>query len=580
MPLDIIKTSNRKPHTRISPRRRNLRSQNKSIADRVKHRRLLAKRSTVSEKTDSKTTTAYGKRDQVEKRRSVTAAKKEEGEDDSEPECPSDEETTVGRGLFGLRRPLDKNSDFYPAVFVEREGNCPLLNRLSWEEAARYNPRDIVWIKHTASKFKTPVDPTLPTYKDYGLKQRFNPRRNMGTPFNQYYGLNRYGQPLMTPQSQGYYAPPTGFPPQGIPPDFPPPQFNTQNPAGHHTAPHPTSMKTPAKQEADDPSKALFHTEEKGVSWRADNLTEEKPSDNDNSHTVSPKKKKKRNKEKKRKMMESVIEEKHEEEEGELIERETTDKKTKYIKNAHGQTKVKVTAPLSIQKKVIASVKEKIEKSENITWEDFASIQGNKDQLSTLIGVVLHKTISYQVNYSNTYPDRVFDYLKYTNKTSLLKALNDESYFYKIVERTAAHNPSSINASMPEHFPQLIGNELTSMIKKENPDAEMVEKGAQLYLHRVYTAEPDKVDDYIESTPIEEILKLAKAPGKLAAAFTKHTGESYSLPYSLDLDLFPSFEWQFKQQLDDESNQKPSVDDDHPKASTKGYGSGNWKLVV
>ena len=400
----------------------------------------------------------------------------------------------------------------------------------------------------------------------------------MSTPFNQYHGTNQYGQPLMTPQSQGYFVPPSGFPPQGPPPEFPPPHFNTQNLAGYHTAPPTTDMKTPAKRDVDDPSKALFHTEEKGVSWRADQLTEEKPIDNDNSQTASPtksKKKKKRIKERKTKM-EPIVEEKHDEEEGELTELETTDKKTKYIKNAHGQTKVKVSAPLNIQKKVITSVKEKIEKTENITWEDFAPIQGNKDQLSTLIGLVLHKTITYQANYGNTYPDRIFDYLKYANKTSLLKALNDESYFYKVVDRAAAHNPSSISTSMPEHFPQLIGNELTSMITKENPDAEMVEKGSQLYLHRVYIAEPDKVDDYIESTPIEEIVKLAKAPGKLAAAFNKHTGVSYSLPYSLDLDLFPSFEWRFKQQADDENNPKPTADDENPKPSAKGYGSGNW----
>jgi len=65
--------------------------------------------------------------------------------------------------------------------------------------------------------------------------------------------------------------------------------------------------------------------------------------------------------------MESIFEEKHDEEEGELRKWETTDKKTKYIKNAHGQTKLKVSAPLTIQKKVITSVKEKIEKNENIT---------------------------------------------------------------------------------------------------------------------------------------------------------------------------------------------------------------------
>eukprot|EP00956_Cyclotella_meneghiniana_P023287 scaffold45093_cov53-Cyclotella_meneghiniana.AAC.1 len=128
--------------------------------------------------------------------------------------------------------------------------------------------------------------------------------------------------------------------------------------------------------------------------------------------------------------MDSVFEEKHDEkEEGELSEWETTDKKTKYIKNAHGQTKVKVSAPLTIQK----------------------------------------------------------------------KALNDESYFYKVI-------------------------------------------------------------DYIESTPIDDILKLARGPGKLIAAFTKQTGESYSLPYYLDLDLFPSFEWHFKQQADDENNPKHSVE--------------------
>ena len=140
--------------------------------------------------------------------------------------------------------------------------------------------------------------------------------------------------------------PPSGFPPQGLPPEFPPPtHLNTQNPAGHHTAPHPTNTKTPAKQEVDDPAKALFHTEEKGVSWRPDKLTEEKPIDNDSSQTASPtrsKKKKKRNKERKLKM-ETVVEEKQDEEdEGELNERETTDKRTKYAKNAHNQTKVKV----------------------------------------------------------------------------------------------------------------------------------------------------------------------------------------------------------------------------------------------
>eukprot|EP00956_Cyclotella_meneghiniana_P032238 scaffold87690_cov40-Cyclotella_meneghiniana.AAC.3 len=303
-----------------------------------------------------------------------------------------------------------------------------------------------------------------PYTNPYNRNARFNQRRNMGTPYNQYYGANQYSHPIMTPQPQGYYVPPAGFPPQGHPPDFPPPHYNSQNPAGHHTAPHP-SMKTPAKQE-DDPSKALFHTEEKGVSWRLDKPGEEKPSDNDNSQTASPIKKKRR-KAKGKKKIEPIIEEKLEEEEGELSEPETTDKKTKYVENAHGQTKVKLSAPLNIQKKVITSVKGKIEKMENITWEDFAPIQGNKDQLSTLIGLVLHKIITFQSNYGNTYPDRVFDYLKYTNKTSLLKALNDEPYFRKVVERAAG---SSINASMPEHFPQLISNELTSMITKENPD--------------------------------------------------------------------------------------------------------------
>ena len=95
-------------------------------------------------------------------------------------------------------------------------------------------------------------------------RNRFNPRHDMSTPFNQYHGTNQYGQPLMTPQSQGYFVPPSGFPPQGPPPEFPPPHFNTQNLAGYHTAPPTTNMKTPAKRDVDDPSKALFHTEEKG----------------------------------------------------------------------------------------------------------------------------------------------------------------------------------------------------------------------------------------------------------------------------------------------------------------------------
>ena len=171
MPLDLNKTPNRKPNVKTtSSCCSNLRSQNKSIADRVKHRRLLAKQTTVSKEADSVTSAAYGKRGQNTKRRSVTAATKEEGEDDSELEHLSNEETTVGRGLSGLSQP--PNRSFYPAIFVQREGNCPLLNRLSREEAARYNPRDIVWIKHSASESKTPVDPTLPTYKDYGLKRQ------------------------------------------------------------------------------------------------------------------------------------------------------------------------------------------------------------------------------------------------------------------------------------------------------------------------------------------------------------------------------------------------------------------------
>eukprot|EP00956_Cyclotella_meneghiniana_P004969 scaffold6136_cov30-Cyclotella_meneghiniana.AAC.2 len=116
MPLDIIKTPNRKPTCR-----RNLRSQTKSIADRVKHRRLLAKQSTVSKETESVTTKAYGKCAQGATRRSVTAATKEEGEDDSEPERLSNEETIVGRGPFGLRRPPNRSFDFYPAIFVQRE---------------------------------------------------------------------------------------------------------------------------------------------------------------------------------------------------------------------------------------------------------------------------------------------------------------------------------------------------------------------------------------------------------------------------------------------------------------------------
>jgi len=171
MTLDIIKITDRKPNIKPTVScRRNLRSQNKSIADRVKHRRLLAKQSTVSKETDSIITKAYGERVRSTKRKSATAVVKGEGEDDSEPECLSDEETTVGRGLFGLRRPPD-NADFYPATFVEREGNCPLLKRLSREEAASYNRRDIFWVKHFASESTTPVDPTLPTYKNYGLKR-------------------------------------------------------------------------------------------------------------------------------------------------------------------------------------------------------------------------------------------------------------------------------------------------------------------------------------------------------------------------------------------------------------------------
>ena len=137
----------------------------------MKHRKLLAKQSIVSKETDSETTAAYGKRVEDAKRKSVKAAAEEE-EDDSESEYPSEEETvtTVGRGLSGSHRLLNKNSGYYPAIFVRRDGECPLLQRLNCEEAALHNPRDLSCIKHP-SKSKIPVDPTLPTYKDYG-KQR------------------------------------------------------------------------------------------------------------------------------------------------------------------------------------------------------------------------------------------------------------------------------------------------------------------------------------------------------------------------------------------------------------------------
>eukprot|EP00956_Cyclotella_meneghiniana_P000902 scaffold1040_cov40-Cyclotella_meneghiniana.AAC.3 len=74
MTLDIIKITDRKPNIKPTVScRRNLRSQNKSIADRVKHRRLLAKQSTVSKETDSIITKAYGKRVRSTKRKSATA---------------------------------------------------------------------------------------------------------------------------------------------------------------------------------------------------------------------------------------------------------------------------------------------------------------------------------------------------------------------------------------------------------------------------------------------------------------------------------------------------------------------------
>ena len=75
---------------------------------------------------------------------------------------------TVGRGRFGLSKLLNKDSGYYPATFVRREGETTLLKRLSWEEAAIYNPRDIAWIKHS-SEPSIPVDPTFPTYKDISL---------------------------------------------------------------------------------------------------------------------------------------------------------------------------------------------------------------------------------------------------------------------------------------------------------------------------------------------------------------------------------------------------------------------------
>ena len=107
----------------------------------MKHRKLLSKQSIVSKETDSETTAAYGKRVEDAKRKSVKAAAEEE-EDDSESEYPSEEETvtTVGRGLSGSHRLLNKNSGYYPAIFVRRKGKCTLLKRLSWEEAALHNP--------------------------------------------------------------------------------------------------------------------------------------------------------------------------------------------------------------------------------------------------------------------------------------------------------------------------------------------------------------------------------------------------------------------------------------------------------
>ena len=114
---------------------------------------------------DSTSQTAYRKCIEDVKRKRAEAAAEEE-QDDLESEYSSEEEavTTVGRGLFISHR-LDRSSGYYPAIFVRRDGDCPLLKRLSWREAALRNPRDLAWIKQPS---KTPVDPTLPTYKDYG----------------------------------------------------------------------------------------------------------------------------------------------------------------------------------------------------------------------------------------------------------------------------------------------------------------------------------------------------------------------------------------------------------------------------
>ena len=167
MPLDITKPPNKKPIS--SGHHKNSRPQDKSIADRVKHRKLLAKQAFVSEKTGLESTAANRKRVEDAKRKSVKAAAEEE--DDSESEHPEEDTVaTVGRGRFGLSRPLNKDSGCYPAIFVRREGETTLLKRLSWEEAALHNPRDLVWIKHSSeSKSNIPVNPTLPTYKDYSL---------------------------------------------------------------------------------------------------------------------------------------------------------------------------------------------------------------------------------------------------------------------------------------------------------------------------------------------------------------------------------------------------------------------------
>eukprot|EP00956_Cyclotella_meneghiniana_P043639 scaffold280797_cov156-Cyclotella_meneghiniana.AAC.1 len=159
MPLDITKSPNKRPIS--SGHCKSLRSQDKSIADRVKHRKLLAKQSIASKKTGLETTAGYGKRAEEVKRKSVKATSEEE-EDYSESEYASREETvtTEGRGFYITDRP-DGRSGYYPAIFVPRDSDCPTLYRLTDRDAALRNLRDLVWVR----------DPTVPTYKDDGKQQ-------------------------------------------------------------------------------------------------------------------------------------------------------------------------------------------------------------------------------------------------------------------------------------------------------------------------------------------------------------------------------------------------------------------------